>query len=95
MINQKEILNRAMELLDPRDREILNRSIYEEQSQEEIMKEMNLSETQYRLHRSRAIGKLGKIGKYLLDPKNTEGGSPLRKRTLKKNTPDIGGLTKS
>lgn len=47
--------------LQPRDREIIQRSFIEEQPKEQIMAAMRLSETQLRLIKSRAKGKLAAI----------------------------------
>jgi len=46
-----------------RDREILTRFYLMEQSQEEICVEMNLSETQFRLLKSRAKARFGELGR--------------------------------
>jgi DNA-directed RNA polymerase specialized sigma subunit len=46
-----------------RDREILTRFYLMEQSQEEICIEMNLSETQFRLLKSRAKARFGELGR--------------------------------
>ena len=49
-----------------RDREILTRFYLMEQTQEEICDEMNLSETQFRLLKSRAKARFGELGKKTL-----------------------------
>src|SRR5450432_3687718 len=46
-----------------RHREILTRFYLQEQTQEEICEEMNLSETQFRLLKSRAKARFGELGK--------------------------------
>jgi RNA polymerase sigma factor (sigma-70 family) len=46
-----------------RDREILTRFYLHEQSQEQICIEMSLTETQFRLLKSRAKARFGEIGK--------------------------------
>jgi RNA polymerase sigma-70 factor (ECF subfamily) len=46
-----------------RDREILTRFYLMEQSQEEICEEMSLSETQFRLLKSRAKARFGELGR--------------------------------
>jgi len=56
--------------LAPRDREILTRFYLEEQSQEEICREMDLTETQFRLLKSRAKARFGEIGKRKLQQKS-------------------------
>jgi RNA polymerase sigma-70 factor, ECF subfamily len=57
------LMNSALAALSPRDRDILVRFYLREQSQEQICKEMELSETQFRLLKSRAKAKFGEIGK--------------------------------
>jgi DNA-directed RNA polymerase specialized sigma subunit len=49
--------------LSPRDRNILERFYLQEQTQEQICEEMSLSETQFRLLKSRAKARFGEIGK--------------------------------
>jgi RNA polymerase sigma-70 factor (ECF subfamily) len=49
--------------LSERDREILTRFYLDEQSQETICREMDLSETQFRLLKSRAKARFGEVGK--------------------------------
>ncbi|HEV2690756.1 MAG TPA: sigma factor-like helix-turn-helix DNA-binding protein [Bryobacteraceae bacterium] len=49
--------------LSERDCEILTRFYLREESQEQICEEMNLSETQFRLLKSRAKARFGEIGK--------------------------------
>jgi RNA polymerase sigma factor (sigma-70 family) len=53
-----------------RDREILTRFYLEEQTQEEICRDMCLSETQFRLLKSRAKARFGELGKRKLSRKN-------------------------
>ena len=53
-----------------RDREILTRFYLDEQSQEEICRDMSLSETQFRLLKSRAKARFGELGKRKLSRKN-------------------------
>jgi RNA polymerase sigma-70 factor, ECF subfamily len=55
--------------LSERDREILSRFYLHEQSQEEICREMNLTETQFRLLKSRAKARFGELGKRKLHQK--------------------------
>lgn len=55
--------------LSDRDREILTRFYLDEQSQEQICEEMNLSETQFRLLKSRAKARFGELGKRKLQQK--------------------------
>jgi RNA polymerase sigma-70 factor, ECF subfamily len=49
-----------------RDREILTRFYLQEQTQQEICDEMNLSETQFRLLKSRAKARFGELGRKTL-----------------------------
>jgi RNA polymerase sigma factor (sigma-70 family) len=49
-----------------RDREILTRFYLMEQTQQEICEEMGLSETQFRLLKSRAKARFGELGKKTL-----------------------------
>ncbi|HMF75699.1 MAG TPA: sigma-70 family RNA polymerase sigma factor [Bryobacteraceae bacterium] len=64
MVRQKSALMRsALDALSKRDRDILIRFYLMEQSQEEICKEMALTETQFRLLKSRAKAKFGDIGR--------------------------------
>ena len=53
-----------------RDREILTRFYLQEQTQEQICSEMKLSETQFRLLKSRAKARFGELGKRRLGRKN-------------------------
>jgi RNA polymerase sigma-70 factor, ECF subfamily len=49
--------------LPPRDREILTRFYLREEAQEEICKEMHLTDTQFRLLKSRAKARFGELGR--------------------------------
>jgi RNA polymerase sigma-70 factor (ECF subfamily) len=49
--------------LSERDREILVRFYLKEEPQEQICREMSLTETQFRLLKSRAKAKFGEIGR--------------------------------
>jgi RNA polymerase sigma-70 factor (ECF subfamily) len=53
-----------------RDREILTRFYLDEQPQEQICLEMKLSETQFRLLKSRAKARFGELGKRRLSRRN-------------------------
>lgn len=57
------LLKRVLEELSPRDREILIRFYLHEQPQERICEEMHLTETQFRLLKSRAKARFGELGK--------------------------------
>jgi len=59
----------VLKTISKRDREILTRFYLEEQSQEQICKEMSLTETQFRLLKSRAKAKFGELGKRKLEKK--------------------------
>jgi RNA polymerase sigma-70 factor, ECF subfamily len=58
-----EVVLRTLEKLGDRDRELLQRFYIQEESQEVICAEMQLSETQFRLMKSRAKARLGSIGR--------------------------------
>jgi RNA polymerase sigma-70 factor (ECF subfamily) len=58
-----ELMKSALEALSQRDRDILVRFYLQEQSQEQICEEMALTETQFRLLKSRAKAKFGEIGR--------------------------------
>jgi RNA polymerase sigma-70 factor, ECF subfamily len=58
-----ELMKSALDALSKRDREILVRFYLQEQSQDQICREMSLTETQFRLLKSRAKAKFGEIGK--------------------------------
>jgi len=60
---REEIMVKVMKSISPRDREILTRFYLLEQSQERICAEMNLTETQFRLLKSRAKARFGEVGK--------------------------------
>ena len=58
-----EIMTEILQEISPRDREILTRFYIYEQPQEEICEAMGLSETQFRLLKSRAKARFGEIGR--------------------------------
>lgn len=58
-----ELMKSALEALSQRDRDILVRFYLKEQTQEQICREMSLTETQFRLLKSRAKAKFGEIGR--------------------------------
>src|SRR3954453_22127440 len=58
-----ELMRNSLQALSQRDRDILVRFYLKEQPQEQICKEMSLSETQFRLLKSRAKAKFGEIGR--------------------------------
>jgi RNA polymerase sigma-70 factor (ECF subfamily) len=59
--------------LSERDREILTRFYIDEQSQDQICSEMSLTETQFRLLKSRAKARFGEFGKKQLVHKGLHG----------------------
>jgi len=64
ILRQKaELMRSALQALSQRDRDILVRFYLKEQTQEQICQEMSLSETQFRLLKSRAKAKFGEIGR--------------------------------
>jgi RNA polymerase sigma-70 factor (ECF subfamily) len=64
ILRQKsELMKSALEALSQRDRDILVRFYLKEQTQEQICEEMSLTETQFRLLKSRAKAKFGEIGR--------------------------------
>ena len=60
---KNELMRSALEALSVRDRDILIRFYIKEQPQEQICREMSLTETQFRLLKSRAKAKFGEIGR--------------------------------
>jgi RNA polymerase sigma-70 factor, ECF subfamily len=70
-----EVMKRALQQLRPKEREILVRFYLEEQDQEKIRREMNLTHTQYRLLKSRSKSKLEQFtATYLKNVPNPPGG---------------------
>ena len=61
------LMMRVLESLSSRDREILTRFYLKEQTQEQICREMNLSDTQFRLYKSRAKQRFGDTGRQFLE----------------------------
>jgi RNA polymerase sigma-70 factor (ECF subfamily) len=64
-----DLIRRVLGELTPRDREILTRFYIREQSQDQICGEMSLTETQFRLLKSRAKARFGELGKKKLAQK--------------------------
>jgi RNA polymerase sigma-70 factor, ECF subfamily len=58
-----QVAKNALDQLSDREREILIRFYVQEQSPKQICSEMGLTETQFRLHKSRAKARFGEIGK--------------------------------
>lgn len=64
IVRQREMLaHRLLSEVSGRDREILVRFYLQEQPQEEICREMGLTETQFRLLKSRAKARFGALGR--------------------------------
>jgi RNA polymerase sigma-70 factor, ECF subfamily len=64
-----EFMREVLAELAGRDQEILTRFYLQEQTQEEICQEMELTETQFRLLKSRAKARFGELGKRKLQQK--------------------------
>jgi RNA polymerase sigma factor (sigma-70 family) len=60
---KSQLMRSSLQALSERDRDILVRFYLKEQPQEQICQEMSLSETQFRLLKSRAKAKFGEIGR--------------------------------
>jgi RNA polymerase sigma-70 factor, ECF subfamily len=74
MLRQRtELIEKVLSELADRDREVLTRFYLHEQSQEQICTEMGLTETQFRLLKSRAKARFGELGKKKLTLKYLEG----------------------
>jgi len=71
MTNEEEQLAvSVLKGISRRDREILTRFYLQEQTQEQICSDMKLSETQFRLLKSRAKARFGELGRRRLSRKN-------------------------
>jgi RNA polymerase sigma-70 factor, ECF subfamily len=73
-----EIMSSVLRSISKRDREILTRFYLLEQNQEQICGEMDLSETQFRLLKSRAKARFGELGRKKLAQR------PLKRLFLRK-----------
>jgi RNA polymerase sigma factor (sigma-70 family) len=69
------VVGRILGRLCPRDREILVRFYYDEQESQQICREMELTATQFRLYKSRALAKCGDLTHHTRRIQST---SPLR-----------------
>lgn len=69
------IMEQILRAISRRDREILTRFYLHEQTQEQICTEMGLTETQFRLLKSRAKARFGELGRRKLGNKAPEGKS--------------------
>jgi RNA polymerase sigma-70 factor (ECF subfamily) len=67
-----ELIHRVLSELSERDREILTRFYLDEQSQDQICCEMALTETQFRLLKSRAKARFGELGKKKISQKSLQ-----------------------
>lgn len=79
--NRRKRVLMAIHKLHGPDREILQRFYFEEQTQEQIRREMQLTETQFRLRKSRAIDRAGvhaQAERELRGLRGTNRGIPLR-----------------
>jgi len=67
---QKEnLIQHVLEVMSPRDRDVLNRFYVQEQTQERICAEMKMSPVQFRLLKSRAKDRFGDRGRQSLLPR--------------------------
>jgi RNA polymerase sigma-70 factor (ECF subfamily) len=71
-LQNAELIHRVLSELNERDREILTRFYLSEQSQDQICTEMSLTETQFRLLKSRAKARFGELGKKKLFQKSIQ-----------------------
>jgi RNA polymerase sigma-70 factor, ECF subfamily len=60
---RESIMRRVLSELSRRDREILTRFYLREEPQEQICRDMNLTDTQFRLLKSRAKARFGELGR--------------------------------
>ena len=63
---RKELAMRILNTLRKRDREVLARFYLEEQPADQICREMGLTDTQFRLVKSRALARFGELGRACL-----------------------------
>jgi RNA polymerase sigma-70 factor (ECF subfamily) len=68
---REALANRVLAELSDRDREVLTRFYLKEQRASQICKEMDLTETQFRLMKSRAKARFGELGKKKLVGRGT------------------------
>ena len=66
------LIRRVLAELSDRDQEILTRFYLQEQGQDQICDEMSLSETQFRLLKSRAKARFGELGRKKLAHRNLQ-----------------------
>jgi RNA polymerase sigma-70 factor (ECF subfamily) len=65
-LQNKELVEQLLSSISPRDREILTRFYLREEPQQHICREMKLTETQFRLIKSRAKARFGELGRQAL-----------------------------
>ena len=63
------VMRRTLRSMPARDRELLTRFYLEDQSQEQICREMGLTDTQFRLFKSRAKARFGEKGRRRIERK--------------------------
>ena len=78
---QQTVMLRVLGGMSVRDREVLHRFYLLEQTPEHIQSEMSMTETQFRLAKSRAKSRFGELGKRLLTPPSA------RRPTQRETTP--------
>jgi RNA polymerase sigma factor (sigma-70 family) len=66
----QEVAMRMLGALPKRDREVLIRFYLQEQTAEEICRELNLTHTQFRLIKSRAKARYGELGRRRLSQRS-------------------------
>jgi RNA polymerase sigma factor (sigma-70 family) len=66
-----DVMTRTLRSMSMRDREILTRFYLQEQSQAQICSEMKLTDTQFRLLKSRAKARFGEMGRRRLERSGT------------------------
>ena len=81
---QNALMMRILKGLSSRDREILTRFYLREESQEKICREMSLTETQFRLLKSRAKARFGELGKRRLEKRKSHYGGNIFVRAIEK-----------
>jgi RNA polymerase sigma-70 factor, ECF subfamily len=64
-----DLAMRVLQSIPKRDREVLTRFYFKEESPEQICRELKLTETQFRLIKSRAKQRFGELGKRCLESK--------------------------
>jgi RNA polymerase sigma-70 factor, ECF subfamily len=72
-----QLMVQVLQEISPRDREVLTRFYLHGEEQDRICRDMNLTETQFRLLKSRAKARFGDLGRRRLAP--AENGFELRK----------------